>query len=86
MTDHEVQGVLGMQHSEKRQWRPYLLVVMGTKGSRGSGEYHPFAFEENMADLAFIQSAAIIIIAGAILAGSVHVAQFIVFRFVSGAG
>jgi hypothetical protein len=30
MTDHEVQAVLGMQHSEKRQWKPYLLVVVRT--------------------------------------------------------
>jgi hypothetical protein len=59
---------------------------MGTKSSCRSGEYNPFSSDETMVDFAFIQSAAIIIIAGAVLAGSVHVAQFIVFRFVSGAG
>ncbi|RBQ79665.1 hypothetical protein FVER14953_12696 [Fusarium verticillioides] len=134
MTDHEVQGVLGMQHSEKRQWRPYLLVVMfsislgamsfgyssgvigATVAQPSFVEYFELATRSNTTSLisamnslffagatifiltvpffadrwgrkaAVAVSATIIIIAGAILAGSVHVAQFIVFRFVSGAG
>ncbi|RBR07564.1 hypothetical protein FVER53590_12696 [Fusarium verticillioides] len=104
MTDHEVQGVLGMQHSEKRQWRPYLLVVMFSisLGAMSFGDFDfqslffagatifiltvPFFADRWGRKAAVAVSATIIIIAGAILAGSVHVAQFIVFRFVSGAG
>ncbi|KAK0387729.1 hypothetical protein NLU13_3974 [Sarocladium strictum] len=124
----------GLKHSEKRQWRPYLLVVMLSisLGAMSFGYasgvigptvaqpsfvvYFDLATRSNTTSLisamnslffagaaifiltipffadkwgrkaAVGVSAATIIIAGAVLAGSVHVAQFIVFRFVSGAG
>ncbi|QGI61528.1 hypothetical protein CEK26_005496 [Fusarium fujikuroi] len=134
MTAHEVTALSGMQHSKKRQWRPYLLVVMlsislgamsfgyasgvigATVAQPSFVEYFELGTRSNATSLisamnslffagaaifiltvpffadkwgrkaAVAVSATVIIIAGAVLAGSVHVAQFIVFRFVSGAG
>ncbi|UPK95891.1 hypothetical protein LCI18_006826 [Fusarium solani-melongenae] len=130
---HETPVMTG-QHSSKRQWRPYLVVVMLSIGlgsmsfGYSSGvigptiaqpsfvEYFDLATRSDSTSLiscmnslffagaaifiltvpifadrwgrraAVAVSAAIIIISGAVMAGSVNVGQFIVFRFVSGAG
>ncbi|KAH6961814.1 general substrate transporter [Ilyonectria sp. MPI-CAGE-AT-0026] len=126
--------VMSVQHSNKRQWRPYLFVVMLSIGlgsmsfGYSSGvigptiaqpsfvEYFDLATRSNATSLiscmnslffagatifiltvpffadkwgrraAVAVAALIIVISGAVLAGSVNVGQFIFFRFISGAG
>ncbi|KAH7254988.1 hypothetical protein B0J15DRAFT_559552 [Fusarium solani] len=143
---HETPVVTG-QHTSKRQWRPYLVVVMLNIGfgsmafgycsgvigpTIGKVSWPPRPTQTNAShsptvlrrifrschEIRFHQphlmhecktpdpqcwglpffadkwgrraavavSAAIIVISGAVMAGSVNVGQFIVFRFVSGAG
>jgi len=47
---------------------------------------HPTEWSSSESDLTTRQSAILTLVSGALLAGSVNIAMFIVFRFFSGAG